>query len=157
MKEKLIQMMREPTLHIILLILLVLYLSVTCATLRIQRDTLQEELASITQTETIVRDTVRETLLDTIFIEAPEMHSKKLLYDTLIVLQYDTISLPREQIYYKEDSVYEAWVSGVFPRLDSININIKNDVTEVYTIKTVNNIIYKKKRWSVGPYIGVLI
>lgn len=71
--------------------------------------------------------------------------------DTLIVY------LEREQLKY-EDEDYAAWVSGVQPKLDSIQIYRK---TEVITVT-------KKNRWSLGiqsgagftaggfqPYIGV--
>ena len=63
----------------------------------------------------------------------------------------DTV-VHREQTYYK-DSLYQLWVSGYRPRLDSLHIFPRT----VY--QTVTNDVYhivkpKKKRWGFGVQAG---
>ena len=60
--------------------------------------------------------------------------------DTLLVY------LPRTQLKY-EDEDYAAWVSGIQPNLDSINIYRQKEIITV--TKT------KKARWSLGIQSGV--
>ena len=59
------------------------------------------------------------------------------------------IQLPREYLVYKDTS-YRAVVSGVQPRLDSIEVyqkNLTNTVTKYVEVK-------KKTRWGVGVQAG---
>jgi len=113
-------------------------------------------------------DTVVITKIDTIRIVEPKYITKRVT-DTIRVPYFDTLRLkdtlyqilPRTQKYYAKDSVYQAWVSGYRPALDSINIFQKN-VTETVTIRV------PQKKWGVGiiggygvgenglsPYVGV--
>lgn len=110
-------------------------------------------------------------------------HIVKPIYKDSVILRYKTISIPlgrnipndtlkcdtmHDSIYidvpimqkhYKEDSLYEAWISGYEPSLDSINVFNK---TEYITIRP------KPKKCSIGlqggfgvttkglqPYIGI--
>lgn len=102
-------------------------------------------------------DTVTVIRHDTIKVDSPipvYKYIKQTEYvaikDTL--LQKDTVKelvyLPREYMVYKDTS-YRAVVSGVEPRLDSIEIyrpTITNTITKYVT---------KKTRWGVGPQVGV--
>lgn len=72
--------------------------------------------------------------------------------DTIIA--HDTteklVFLPREYMVYK-DSTYRAVVSGVQPRLDSLEIyrpTITNTITKTVVQK-------KKTRWGIGPQVGL--
>jgi len=57
------------------------------------------------------------------------------------------VELPLEQKYYKVDSLYEAYVSGVDPNLDSIRIFYKTkEITEIRTLKD-------PRRFSIGPAV----
>lgn len=103
-------------------------------------------------------DTVLVTHTDTIFSEKPvpvykyisrtefvEVPSDSVRVDTVKELVF----LPREYMVYK-DSTYRAVVSGVQPRLDSIEIYRK---TQVQTItKTVR--VPDRKRWGLGVQVG---
>ena len=62
----------------------------------------------------------------------------------------DTLSLPREQVEYK-DSTYHAWVSGVSPRLDSIYVFPKHMIIT----NTVPVPVVKKQRLNFGVQVGV--
>lgn len=80
---------------------------------------------------------ISETKLDSVFI-----------YKT----NTDTIYLPMTQRYYLESKMYELWISGVNPKLDSINV-YNNTITEtIYNTKE----IYKTK-WSLYANAGVLV
>lgn len=93
------------------------------------------------------------------------LDSLQLLNDSLKALKNRPLYFPKNQVVYR-DSSYQAWVSGVQPKLDSIklyNKTIEREVTRYITK-------YKTKRWGVGiqagygispsykqlaPYIGV--
>lgn len=62
----------------------------------------------------------------------------------------DTLSLPREQVEYK-DSTYHAWVSGVSPQLDSIYVFPKHMIIT----NTVPVPVVKKQRLNFGVQAGV--
>lgn len=68
------------------------------------------------------------------------------------ILAHDTteklVFLPREYMVYK-DSTYRAVVSGVQPRLDSLEI-YRPTITQ-----TITKIIKKKTRWGIGPQVGL--
>lgn len=95
----------------------------------------------------IERDTITIVKFDTIRIPKP-IYIKEKVIDTIFVPIKDTIrvndtlyiQLPKTQRYYSKDSLYQAWVSGYKPTLDSINIFQK--VIE----KTIINTITKKPR-----------
>lgn len=105
------------------------------------------------QEGTTVTDTLVVTKYDTIKVNKPIYITQKVV-DTLLIPITETIrvndtlylNVPKEQKYYAKDSLYQAWVSGYNPTLDSINIFQK--VIE----KTIINTITKKPR-KVG--IGV--
>lgn len=108
-------------------------------------------------------------LRDTAFIDkpVPEPYPIYLPSDTvrLVTTQHDTVEVlvPMEQKHYS-DSLYDAWVSGYKPSLDSLHIY---QTTKVVTItETVR--VPEKKRWGLGvqggygfgkagasPYVGV--
>lgn len=105
--------------------------------------------ADIEYIETIKYDTIRDTV--------PQLVSKTYVrtkYDTLVmreVIPGDTVKvaveLPLEQKYYKVDSLYEAFVSGYDPNLDSIRIFYKTkEITEIRIQK-------ENRRWSLGPAV----
>jgi hypothetical protein len=103
----------------------------------------------------IQRDTIRITTIDTIRIPKPVYITEKKI-DTLTIQVKDTITindtlyiqLPKTQRYYAKDSLYQAWVSGYKPSLDSINVFQK-------TIKeTITNTITNKRRFGIGINAG---
>lgn len=89
-----------------------------------------------------VTDTLVIVKHDTIFCTTPVLVSKKDV-DTIYVsvnadsVKKDTtnesyyVKLPREQLHYSEKGVYDAWVSGVQPRLDSFYIYQKETTRQV--------------------------
>ena len=103
-------------------------------------------------------DTVLVTHTDTIFSEKPvpvykyisrtefvEVPSDSVRVDTVKELVF----LPREYMVYK-DSTYRAVVSGVQPRLDSIEIYRKTQVqTITHTVRVPD-----RKRWGLGVQVG---
>lgn len=103
-------------------------------------------------------DTVEVVRFDTITITEPKIEYRyiskteyvpivkdSLITDTIKELVY----LPREYMVYKDTS-YRAVVSGVEPRLDSIEIYQKN------TTQTVTKYVQvpDKKRWGLGIGVG---
>lgn len=103
-------------------------------------------------------DTVLVTHTDTIFSEKPVPVYKYISRTEFVEVPSDSVRtdtvkelvfLPREYMVYK-DSTYRAVVSGVQPRLDSIEIYRK---TQVQTItKTVR--VPDRKRWGLGVQVG---
>lgn len=105
-------------------------------------------------------DTVTVIRHDTIKVDSPVPVYKYVkekeyiaIHDTTLVTETDTvvnlIELPREYLVYKDTS-YRAVVSGVQPRLDSIEIyrpTITNTVTKYVEVK-------KKTRWGLGVHAG---
>ena len=111
---------------------------------------------------TVVRDTVTVVKTDTVAKVLP-------VHDTSYVVRHvkvkvesgqsnlsnlsglsesekDSVTLPVEQKVYR-DSDYVAWVSGVMPSLDSLNIFRR---TETVTITETITRRKKAPRWSVG-------
>ena len=104
----------------------------------------------------IIRDTTIVVHYDTIKITKPVYISQKVI-DTLLVPITDTlrqndtlyVPIPKTQLYYAKDSLYQAWVSGYKPNLDSIKVFPKT----IYT--TITNTVYKKPaRVTIGATIG---
>ena len=103
-------------------------------------------------------DTVTVIRHDTIKIDNPVpvvkyMKEKEYIKITDSLLVHDTVThfveLPREYLVYKDTS-YRAVVSGVQPRLDSI---------EIYQTSTTSTItkfveVKKKTRWGIGVQAG---
>ena len=103
-----------------------------------------------------IRDTTIVVKLDTVKIVKPIYISQKVV-DTLLVPITDTlrqndtlyVPIPKTRRYYAKDSLYQAWVSGYKPNLDSIKVFPKT----IYT--TITNTVYKKPaRVTIGATIG---
>lgn len=103
-------------------------------------------------------DTVVVTQTDTILSAKPVAVYKYIRKTEFVEIKADSVRidtvkelvfLPREYMVYK-DSTYRAVVSGVQPRLDSIEVYRK---TQVQTItKTIS--VPDRKRWGLGIQAG---
>lgn len=99
-------------------------------------------------------DTLYVQKVDTIFQKDIEYVAEKVV-DTLYITSVvdSVVKLPITQKHYAKDSIYDAWVSGVNPSLDSIKTynNVYREViTQTETITKDNN----KVRFY--PYIGAM-
>lgn len=112
----------------------------------------------IERLENAPADTIRIVRIDTVKVDTPVPvhHYIKEKDTTFIVLtdvKVDTVKelvfLPREYMVYKDTS-YRAVVSGVQPRLDSIEIYQHNTVQTI--TKTVK--VPDKKRWGLGVNVS---
>lgn len=102
--------------------------------------------------ENRVTDTIVKTRIDTITRYVPKYIVKKTI-DTIYLPSSEkgSVAITIEQRYYREDGVYDAWVSGYLPSLDSVKTyprveyrTITNNVTkEIY-----------KSTMDLYPYIG---
>lgn len=90
--------------------------------------------------EVVVEKTVSDTIVvvksDTVKVKIPRF-VREAIIDTVYVEKSENgeCLIPISQRYYK-DSIYEAWVSGYKPSLDSINIfhkTINNTITNTVT------------------------
>lgn len=106
--------------------------------------------------EKVISDTVYTLKLETVEVKKT-IFLTEVIVDTFLIK--DTLNheyhIPKTQRYYK-DSLYEAWVSGYKPNLDSINIYNK---TKFVTItNTVTKEVYPKTTALYfdlgGMYIG---
>ena len=102
----------------------------------------------VVQTDTLyLRDTIR------IDRPVPKPYPVYLPSDTvrLVTTQHDTVEVlvPMEQKHYS-DSLYDAYVSGYKPNLDSLRIY---QTTKIVTItETIK--VPEKKRWGLGFQVG---
>lgn len=107
-----------------------------------------EPLPAEIRTETKVNTVVK---VDTLLISAPM--APLLVFRLTDTMRIGDTVVYREQAYY-EDSLYQAWVSGYRPRLDSLQIFPRT----VY--RTVTNDIYHtikvkdKRGWGLGLQVG---
>ena len=134
---------------------LCLVFGIICAVALFRINKLEKELDKY---KNAPADTVTIVKTDTLVYEKPvveyryikekeyvEISDTLLLHDTVTHL----IQLPREYLVYKDTS-YRAVVSGVQPRLDSIEIyrpTITNTITKYVETK-------KKTRWGLGVQAG---
>lgn len=87
-------------------------------------------------------------------IPYPVYHTKH-IKDTVYILETgDSITLPVEQKYYKKAGLYEAWVSGVCPQLDSIEV--KKTIEYNTITNTITNTVVKKE-WNTSAEIGMIM
>lgn len=101
-------------------------------------------------------DTVTIVKIDTVKVDTPVPVYKYIKYNDTVTICHelrDTVKelvfLPREYMVYK-DSTYRAVVSGVQPRLDSIEVYRRNTVQTV--TKTIR--VPDRKRWGLGVQAG---
>lgn len=131
-----------------------------------------------TTTDTIF-DTVTNIKYDTIKQTKLVCKTEREI-DTLFIR--DTINyMPVTQKYYSQDSVYDIWVSGIYPNLDSVNVYQKTEysvvtkeitktvhpqTTDWYVFAGLNAIdgtlapkigvsLKTKKDWLISPEIGL--
>ena len=102
--------------------------------------------------ENRVTDTVTKTLIDTITKYVPKDVAKKTT-DTIYIQANDKneVALEIEQKHYQDDGVYDAWISGYRPQLDSIKTYSRVEY------KTITNNITKEilvKKWNFYTCIG---
>lgn len=106
--------------------------------------------------EKTTSDTVTIVKLDTVKVEIPTFITETII-DTVYVEKDENSGyiIPISQRYYK-DSLYEAWVSGYRPNLDSLNI-FRKTITNTITNTVTREIYPKTTDWylNVGSdYIG---
>lgn len=99
--------------------------------------------------ESLIPQVEQVIIHDTLRLSMPlEIEKRVLVRDTIPIIlrdtlfHRDTIWLPREQKVYA-DSTYRAVVSGIYPRLDSI---------EVYNRTIMQTTIVTKKEWRKFTY-----
>lgn len=109
---------------------------------------------------TVIRDTVRVTIVDTVRIVYPVVRDSLVVRyvterlpvkrDSVQIGCTDSVDveIPITQKRYA-DSTYTAWVSGYRPSLDSIHIYPRHEVVTI-----TNTIRQKPKRWNVGLNVG---
>ena len=112
----------------------------------------------VAELENAPADTIQIVRIDTLKVDTPvPVHHYIKERDTAFIVltdvKVDTVKelvfLPREYMVYK-DSTYRAVVSGVQPRLDSIEVYQRNTVQTV--TKTIR--VPDRKRWGLGVQAG---
>ena len=118
--------------------------------------------------ENRVTDTILQVKIDTITQYFPKYVTKKTT-DTIYLQASDKneVALEIEQKHYSENGIYDAWISGYKPQLDSIKTyprveyrTITNNITkEIYksTIDLYLYIGFKRLDDKVGQVIGLTI
>lgn len=96
----------------------------------------------------VVRDTVHDTVPQAVLVRFDHWDTLPIYIrdiDTLLVRDSLYIPVPIERKEYRTE-YYRAVISGWHPRLESI---------EVYRQTRTITVTPKKKRWGIGPTIGV--
>ena len=118
--------------------------------------------------ENRVTDTILKIRVDTLTKYVPKYVTKKTT-DTIYLQANDKneVALEIEQKYYSENGVYDAWISGYKPQLDSIKTyprveyrTITNNITkEIYksTIDLYPYIGFKRLDDNIGQVFGLTI
>lgn len=71
--------------------------------------------------EKVVTDTLVYHHTDTVVVTKPQYITKRIVrYDTIYITNDSIYALPITQKHYSEKNIYDAWVSGYNPTLDSI-------------------------------------
>ena len=117
-----------------------------------------------TTTDTVF-DTVYHNTFDTIAVEFPVLVDDGVidtLYLTKAEVLKDTdsvyVKLPIEQKHYAQDSLYDVWISGVEPNLDSLNVYQKTEyvtITNEIKTETVKEIYPQRTEWYVFGGLSV--
>ena len=118
--------------------------------------------------ENRVTDTILKIRVDTLTKYVPKYVTKKTT-DTIYLQSNNKneVALEIEQKYYSENGVYDAWISGYKPQLDSIKTyprveyrTITNNITkEIYksTIDFYPYIGFKRLDDNIGQVIGLTV
>jgi len=99
----------------------------------------------VTKTDTIV-----SVKYDTIKDPYPVYLTERVV-DSVKIFLHDTtyVEVPITQKYYHKDSLYDAWVSGFLPQLDSISVYQKTETIEITRWQ-----VKQPPRWSFGITAG---
>ena len=92
-----------------------------------------------------VTDTLYLYKVDTVYYEKPVYKTRAVVDTVYLACGNDKeIPLPIEQKRYSEEGVYDAWVSGYQPELDSISVYRKTEyqiiTNEVETVRETTNV-----------------
>lgn len=98
-----------------------------------------------------VTDTLFFTRIDTIR-EYKKEYVEKRIIDTIYLKANEELYLPIEQKKYSNPQVYDLWVSGYQPTLDSIFVYPK---TEYKTITTTITKEIEYSSWNLYTYMGI--
>lgn len=151
-------MRKTIIIHLIAALFLAAFAARNCSFINQSQITPQSS-TQIKSSITIVHDTI--TIHDTIENNFPIPTNSITLRDTLIIRDTVSITLPIQQLHYKTRD-YQAWVSGIYPKLDSIHLFTNttnyhtNLVSENQAITTVTMPQTKTnpKRFALGLQIG---
>lgn len=108
--------------------------------------------------EPIVRhDTTYITIIDTIHDTIPPIVKTRYIHDTAYVARDSAghehdVFLPITQNYYRKEGLYEAWVSGFRPSLDSINVTREKEVMTI--VETKKEIQREWKLYAQGGFFA---
>ena len=130
----------NKTFHLSYLLIIAVLVALLCLSLNKDK--------KVEVVERRVTDTLCITLVDTIYERYIEYIEKKTI-DTLYLS--NDIKLPIEQKHYQNNGVYDAWVSGYQPQLDSI-ITYPKTIYQTITNETIREI--EIKRWNFYTYMG---
>lgn len=124
--------------------ILVILLAVACVVAWFHpHEPLLAEICTETKVKTVVK-------VDTLLISPPM--APLLVFQLTDTMRIGDTVVHREQAYY-EDSLYQAWISGYRPRLDSLMV-FPRTVYRTVTNDIYHTIIPKKKRWGLGLQAG---
>lgn len=119
-------------LFFIIVVLILIVIGLTYCTFTKGNDT---SFTTITEYDTIIK-------WDTLLIEKPKFVTKtKIDTQYIVIIEKDSIYLQGEQKHYSEPNLYDIWISGYEPNMDSVKIypkTIRESVKVTETIEKTN-------------------
>ena len=100
---------------------------------------IREQMYTDTKVD-IQSDTVTVVRVDTIR-EREVCYVEKRIVDSIYIGNEKNVVIPIEQRHYSKDNLYDAWVSGYNPSIDSIFVYSKTE--DRYITNTITNTVYK--------------
>lgn len=95
-------------------------------------------------------DTVTIVKTDTVTDIRP-MYISTVTTDTVYIDRGGGFSVPIERRHYRKEGMYDAWVSGFRPSLDSISVYARSRETLIHHTEVV---AMERRRWDIYPYAG---
>lgn len=97
-----------------------------------------------------VTDTISIVHIDTIARKELVPIYRHIVDTVYVATTEESVHVPIEQHRYYENGLYDIWLSGYKPKLDSIKL-YETSSQKIIT----NNVYISKKSWAISPYIGI--
>jgi len=111
---------------------------------RLRKSVIQTDTVTIVRVDTLkeIMPPAHDTIYTSKYIRIPitEFDTTYITsVDTAYIIKKEYVQVPESQIHYHTDSLYDCWVSGYAPRLDSIYVYPKTIERTIHTYDKPHN------------------